>query len=157
MTVISGSSFSHTPCNYQVRLIPSSEYMLWSFVWPSPFVVTPLLPSWTGRVFQLGLLATCNFPSAAVPVGHINHFSCIQAILLLRTCNNSLLFALLRTKSCSIQDLSPYGLNSPFQFANLFSTHAHYLFVFIFSPHFSFAWNASPMPFPPLSSVPSIF
>lgn len=52
-----------------------------------------------------------------------NQLSSRQTILLLRTCNGSLLFALLRTKSWkkkkrtksySIQDLPPYSPNPPF-------------------------------------------
>lgn len=67
MPVIFGSSFSHTPCNYQLGFIPSSEYMLLSFVWPSPFVVAPVTAFLNWKSFNWASLLPAISPPLQSP------------------------------------------------------------------------------------------
>lgn len=69
MPVIFGSSFSHTPCNYQLGLVPSSEYMLLSFVWPSPFVVAPVTAFLNRKSLSTGPPCYLQFPLHCSPHG----------------------------------------------------------------------------------------
>lgn len=110
------------------------EYICYFHLYgPHPLLWPVLLPSWTGRGFWLVLLAICSSSSIAVPMDHINHLS-IQTTLMLRTCNSSLLFALLRINPVAFRTFHPMASTHLFTLL-IYSSHMPIPFLFLhFSP-----------------------